>query len=53
MLYPDLSPKAGWERVHRAIQTGKLRAYTIGGEPPRRFVSRAEVEQLAKTLRNG
>jgi hypothetical protein len=31
MLYPDLSPKAGWERVHRAIQTGKLRAYTIGG----------------------
>jgi hypothetical protein len=48
ILYPDLDPKAGWERVHRAVKAGRLRAYMVGtGREIRRFVSRTQVLELA------
>jgi hypothetical protein len=48
VLYPGLSYKAGWARVHRDIAAGRLRAYSIGNGPHvKRLVSRAEVHALA------
>jgi hypothetical protein len=57
MLFPDLNENAGWARLHRAMQSGKLRGYRVGsGVDARRFVSRAEVRAYATqnaTIRSG
>lgn len=48
ILYPDLGYQAGWQRLHRDIEAGRLRAYMVGpARSPKRYVSRAEVEALA------
>jgi hypothetical protein len=48
ILYPNLSPNAGWQRVHRDAEGGALQVYRVGS-PQRvtRYVSRAQVLALA------
>lgn len=46
ILYPDVSTKTGWARVHTDVEKGRLRAYRIGLDV-KRLVSRAQVMQLA------
>lgn len=52
ILYPDLSPNAGWQRVHRDAEGGALQVYRVGS-PQRvtRYVSRAQVLALAASRR--
>lgn len=48
MLYPDVSSNTGWQRVRRDTETGLLRVWRVGiGHDVRRYVSRADVQQLA------
>jgi hypothetical protein len=49
ILYPDVSPNTGWQRVRRDAAAGHLRVYRIGnGLDVTRYVSRAQVMQLAQ-----
>lgn len=49
LLYPDVSPNTGWQRVRRDVDAGRLRVYRVGrGLNTTRYVSRAEVVQLAQ-----
>ena len=52
IIYPDLKSKAGWERMHRAIQAGHIQGYLVGSSKRNhRFVSRAEVIAYADQQR--
>ncbi|NJO81560.1 MAG: hypothetical protein HC828_01535 [Blastochloris sp.] len=47
LLYPDVAPNTGWQRISRAVQARKLRVWRVGiAMDARRYLSRAEVMQL-------
>src|SRR5262245_21629962 len=49
ILYPDVSPNTGWQRVRRDVAAGQLRVYRVGnGVDVTRYVSRAQVLRLAQ-----
>ena len=47
ILYPDMIPNTGWQRVRRDVESGKLRVWRVGiGQDRRQYVSRADIMRL-------
>ena len=52
LLYPDVARNTGFQRVIRDVSAGRLQTYRIGiGQDMRRFLSRAQVQQLLEERR--
>lgn len=52
LLYPDVSPNTGWQRVNRDAKAKKLRVWRVGfGQHTRQYLSRAEVVRLLEERR--
>jgi hypothetical protein len=51
ILYPDLPPNTGWQRVRRDVNAGRLRAYRVELDADaREYVSRTAALQLRRNM---